>query len=261
MEAAHISRRALLLGAAALRASCVLRANDSAKSFEYVGTPHAIEVYRRVPGQKRIVQTVVSENPCALTLDSTGRYLLAVNDIDEFEHLPSGSVESYRVETSSGRLSLVSRTALSLSATKPRHLAISPDRRMIVVAAYGGGVYNVLPISANGEVTKVTQVIKEIGCSVNGHWQSSSHPHSVAFHPSGKFLFGTDSGADRINVFTIDNGHLTCVHRFPAVPGTGPAALLLDPSGTELSVEHEFCSAIHHYRFDAGSGLLIRSRD
>jgi 6-phosphogluconolactonase (cycloisomerase 2 family) len=231
------------------------------RSVKYVGTADRIDVYRTEGGQKRKLQTVASRRPTSLTLDSARKYLFALNEVDTFEGLPTGSIESYRIEPETGHLKLVTRTPLSLSATMPRQFALSPDGRFLVVAVYGGGLYNVLPLSANGEIGHVTQAVKEIGCSVNGHRQSSAHPHSVVFHPSGRFLFGTDEGADRVNVFGIDDeGQMTCVHRASAAPGSGPAGLTVDLSGSQLTVAHAFSAAIGRYAFDSRSGLLAPLR-
>ncbi len=258
MTLPHISRRTFLCGSAAISASASLpmRAKEFGASIEYVGTAESIDVYQTDAGQKRRVQSLASRHPTSLTLDIAGKYLFAVNEIDNFEGLPTGSVESYGVDRDNGHLGLISRIPLSLSATMPRQLALSPNRRFLVVAVYGGGLYNVLPVGPNGEIGQVVQVMKEIGCSINRHRQSSAHPHSVVFHPSGKFLIGTDEGADRINVFKIDDGHMTCVHRISAVPGTGPSALAIDSSGSHLSVGHAFTIGISRYNFDSRSGLL-----
>lgn len=258
MTVACFDRRAFLSGIVASSASASLpaRAKGFRRLIEYVGTVDSIDVYRTEAGQKRKVQTLASRRPTSLTLDAERKYLFAVNKVDSFEGLPTGSVESYRVERETGHLTLISRAPLSLSATIPRQLALSPDRRFLVVAVYGGGLYNVLPVGSSAEIAEVTQIIKEIGCGSNGHRQSSAHPHSVVFHPSGEFLFGTDEGADRINVFKIDDGHMTCVQRVSALPGSGPAGLSIDSSGSHLSVEHAFNTAITRYTFDARSGLL-----
>ena len=258
MRFPYFSRRAFLRGATAICASASLpmTGKELSPSVEYVGTADSIDVYRREAGHKRKVQSLASQHPSSITLDVTRKYLFAVNEIAEFQGLPTGSVESYEIEPISGHLGLISRVPLSLSATLPRHLAFSPVRRFLVVAVHGGGLYNVLPVSANGEIGGVTQILKEIGYSINGHRQSSAHPHSVAFHPSGKFLFGTDEGADRINVFRIDDGYMTCVHRVCTVPGSGPAGLAIDSSGSRLCVEHAFSTAKAQYLFDPGSGLL-----
>lgn len=260
MRATFFSRRAFLCGAAAISASASLPmgANESLRSIEYVGTAESIEVYRADGGRKRKIQSLASQHPSSLTVDMTGRYLFDVNEVDEFQGLPTGSVESYGIEPVGGHLVLISRVPLSLSATMPKQLALSPDRRFMVVAAYGGGIYNVLPIGSNGEIGGVTQVVKEIGCGIHEDRQSSAHPHSVLFHPSGKFVFGTDVGADRINVFRINDGQMACVHRASAVPGSGPAGLAVDSSGSHILVRHQFNSSIGHYRFNSRSEVLTR---
>lgn len=254
----YFSRRAFLRAATVLSApaSLPIRATELSPSIEYVGTAESIDVYRTEAGQKRKVQSLPSQHPSSITIDVSRKYLFAVNEIAEFHGLPTGSVESYRMEPGSGHLDLISRVPLSLSATMPRGLAFSPDRRFLVVAVRGGGLYNVLAVAADGNIGSVTQILKEIGCSINGHRQCSAHPHSVVFHPSGKFLFGTDEGADRINVFRIDDGYMTCVHRVCTVPGSGPAGLAIDSSGSLVRVEHAFSTAKARYRFDSRSGLL-----
>ena len=255
MALTYLSRRAFLGSAVAISASASLAMSEkeSSRSVTYVGTAESIEVHRTEAGEKRKLQSLASERPLSLTLDITGQYLFAVNEIGAFQGLPTGSVESYRIEPVTEHLSLINRVPLSLSATMPKQLALSPDGRCLVVAVYGGGLYNVLPVGSNGEIGGVTQVIKEIGCSVNGHRQSSAHPHSVVFHPSGKFLFGTDEGADRINLFRVDEGYMTCVHRVSTDPGTGPAGLAIDSSGSHLAVEHAFSTSVGLYRFDSRS--------
>src|SRR5205823_7944684 len=117
------------------------------------------------------------------------------------EGLPTGSVESYSIAPDTGLIQLISRQPLSLSATRPKRFAISPDGGYVVVAAYGGGAYNVLPVDGDGRIGSVRQVLKEIGNGPNRKRQATAHPHSVVIHPSGKFVIATDLGCDRINVF------------------------------------------------------------
>jgi len=258
MTFAPLSRRTFLVGAAVISTCGPLRmrASGSGRSVEYSGTADSIDVYEAEAGQKRKVQSVASRHPSSITLDRTGRYLFAVNKIDDFEGLPTGSIESYRIEPADGHLGLVSRVSLSLSATMPQQLALSPDGWFVVVAAYGGGVYNVLPVLPNGEIGSVIQAVKEIGRGINGYRQFSAHPHSIVFHPSGKFLFGTDEGADRVNVFRFDDGNLTCLQRVSTVPGSGPAGLAISSSGSQLVVKHAFSTSLGRYRFHSGCELL-----
>ena len=117
------------------------------QATDYEGRADCIEVFQREGRRRWKIQRVASANPSFLTLDADRNHLFAVNDVDEYEGLPVGTVESYTIETDSGRLALIGRQALSLSAIGPRHLALSPDGRYMVVAVYGGGAYNVLPVA------------------------------------------------------------------------------------------------------------------
>jgi 6-phosphogluconolactonase len=189
-------------------------------------------------------------------LAPNGKLLFAVSDSSVSQGIPAGSVESYAVDASGAPLKLISRQSLSLSATQPTHLAFSPDGRFIVVAAFGGGIYNVLPVRENGEIGAVTQSVKEIGMGVHPQKQLSAHPHSVAFHPSGSFVIGTDFGSDRINVFAFQDGRLRCVQRVSTPPGSGPAQLTLSGSGSVVRVEHALTKSSSSYRFNAEKARL-----
>jgi 6-phosphogluconolactonase len=192
----NITRRALL---ERFSACALLGAVGRASAVEYKGCADCIEVFRG----KRLIQRVASGQPSFLTVDHARNLLFAVNEIDEYEGLPTGSVESYAVAPESGLIELLSRRPLALSAIRPRHLAISPDGKYMVVAVYGGGAYNVLAIEADGKIGALVHVFKEIGLG------ASAHPHSVVFHPSGQFVVGTDLGCDRNSVFAFDNGRLS----------------------------------------------------
>jgi 6-phosphogluconolactonase (cycloisomerase 2 family) len=191
-------------------------------------------------------------------LAPNGKFLFAVSDINENPGTPAGSVESYAVDAAGGRLKLISRQSLSLSATQPTHLALSPDGRFIVVAAFGGGIYNVLPVRENGEIGSVTQSVKEIGMGVHPQKQLLAHPHSVAFHPSGNFVIGTDFGSDRVNVFEFQDGCLRCVQRVSTSPGSGPAQLTISESGSVVRVKHALTRGSSSYRFDSDKARLSR---
>ena len=273
MALKNSSRRAFLGGIGALSACGLLdgrsleSSDDSFQppvaSFEYVGRRVSIDVFQTHYGVRTKTQSVVSNNASFLTLDASQTMLFAVNEIDELDGLPTGSVESFEVQPRTGHLRLISRRSLSLSATMPRHLAIAPDRKHMVVAVYGGGAYNVLPIHPNGELGSVTQIVKEIGCGLHPEQQAAAHPHSVLFHPVGTFLFGTDLGQDRINVFRFESGRMTRLQQMSVPPGSGPAQLALNPEGSMLFVLHELRPMLSCYRFDIEEGQIrhLTTRD
>jgi 6-phosphogluconolactonase len=173
------------------------------------------------------VQTVTSANPSFLAVHPSQRFLYAINEIDSYQGLPTGTAEAYAIDARDGRLTLLNRQPLSLSGVVPAHLAVSPDGRALAVALYGGGAYNVLPIEPDGKLGKVSGIEKETGSGPDAERQESPHPHMMLFDASGRYLLGTDLGTDRINVFTLAEGKLALHGRTSVSPGSGPRHLAL----------------------------------
>ncbi len=258
------SRRRFLKALASMPAVTALNATAATASiaessepkFAYVGSPDRIDVFSVSPSCWTLKQSIPSRRPASLVLLPEEKLLFAINEVDEYLGLPSGSVESYAVAPGSGMLSLVDRQPLSLSATEPRHLAVAPNGQYLVVAAYGGGAYNLLPISGDGELGPVTQVLKEIGGSAGSVGQASAHPHSIAVHPSGKFFVSTDFGSDRINVFAAESGLMKRVCRAAVQPGDGPAHIAIHPSGSLLFISNALSRSVASYRLNTCTGQI-----
>ena len=106
------------------------------------GTLHLLHIQR---DKTRLLNTHPSARPAAIVRHPFRPLLYVANDVSLYQHQPRGTVETFAFDPATGRLELVGRQPLSLSATQPRSLAISPDGRSLLVAAFGGGAYNVLP--------------------------------------------------------------------------------------------------------------------
>lgn len=206
------------------------------------------------------VQTVASANPSFLAVHPNRRFLYAINEIDTYEGLPTGTAEAYAIDERSGRLTLVNRQPLSLSGVIPAHLAVSPDGRALVVALYGGGAYNVLPIGTDGALGKVSGIEKETGSGPDAERQESPHPHMVQFDASGRRVLATDLGSDRVNVFTLADGKLAPIGRTAVQAGSGPRHLALHPSQRYLYVVGELDASVTSYAYDAANGAVGEQR-
>ena len=154
------------LGVVGARASW-LAAETSPARFAYAGYAtsegHGIQVFAVKGARWTPTQTVASASPAFLALDPTERFLYAVNDKDSHEGLPMGTIEAYAIDAHDGGLTLLNRQPLSLSGVRPRHLAVAPDGRRVVVAIDGGGAYNMLPIGEDGRLGRVSGILKETG--------------------------------------------------------------------------------------------------
>jgi 6-phosphogluconolactonase len=238
------------------------KANERiAARFAYVGfggkgaKNEGIAVFDLNGGGWRSVGMVSSAAPSSLVLGAGERFLYAVNEVAEYEGLPSGTVETYAIDEVDGSLKLVNRRRLSLSATAPRHAAISPDGRALVVAVHGGGAYNVLPLGNDGSVGAVSGILKETGSGPH-EWQRSAHPQMVVFDRAGR-LVTADLGSDRLSILKLDDARLIIAGRYTARPGDGPHQLAFHPDGGLLFVANELDASVVCYRYDVSEGRIV----
>ncbi len=191
----------------------------------------------------------------ALAQPSGSRILYVASEGKEHDGLPRGVIETYRIER--GVKTLLARQAMSLSATQPRALVISPDGRHLIVAAFGGGIYNVFPIERDGTPGTVTGIFKELGSGPHPIHQTSAHPHSLLFDNSGRFLLASDLGCDRVSAFTLSaEGQLARVSTLQLKPGIGPGALTFLSSGAIIQVKNELTGGTSSCRFNPLTGEL-----
>lgn len=261
-EALH-SRRVFLQGvgsftaAAAAQGQTPLASSPATHKFAYVGTALDELVVFAINGAKRQqIQVMPSKAPACLVLHPNAQSLYVVNDISEYEGLPQGTVEAYAIDEHSHRLTLLSKRCLSLSATNPRHAAVSPDGKHLIVASYGGGIYNLFNIQQDGGLSHVSGIVKEIGCGLHPQHQASAHPHSLIFDLPGNHVISSDFGCDRLNVFSIEDGNFLRKSTTQLQEGFGPGRLTLDASGSVLSVWKELGRSISHHLYDSLRGEI-----
>lgn len=196
-------------------------------------------------------QSMPSRSPVSLALHPSRQILYVANEIDEYERLPRGTVEAYSVDAHKGTLTFLSRQPLSLSGINPRHIEVSPDGKYLIAAIHGGGAYNVLPIAADGSLGRVAQILKEVGAGPHPDYQTSAHPHTIAFDSSGQHLLATDEGCDRISVFAFQHGRMMRTVQTPCRAASGPAHIAVHPFRNFLYVSNRLEGSIDCYRWRA----------
>jgi 6-phosphogluconolactonase (cycloisomerase 2 family) len=234
---------------------------NTAPRFIYVGfgsrgaKDEGIAIFDLRDGRWRPAGVVSSASPSSLALDASERFLYAVNEVDEYEGLPTGTVEAYAVDEADGTLQLLNRQKLSLSATAPRHAAVSPDGRALVVAVHGGGAYNVLPLGEDGTVGPVSGILKETGSGPHDE-QRSAHPQMVVFDRAARVV-SADLGGDRLSVLKIDMAQLSVAGRYATQTGDGPRQLAFHPDGELLFIANELDASVACYRYDTEDGRIV----
>lgn len=235
------------------------RERKAARRFAYVGfggdaNGEGIAVFDARSAKWRQTSAIPSQMPSSLVLDAKERTLYAVNDVAEYEGLPTGTVEAYAIDAADGSLTLLNKQKLSLSATSPRHAAVSPDGQALVLAVHGGGAYNVLPLKKDGSLGEVAGILKETGAGPH-QMQTSAHPQRVVFDRAGRVV-STDFGSDRLNVLKLNATSLSVAARHGVQAGEGPRHVAIHPNGQLLFVANGLDASVASYGYDSVAGRV-----
>ncbi|CAI2446082.1 lactonase family protein [Serratia ficaria] len=266
--------------------SPVLHAEDAMRStsshFAYIGTynPNGEGVYRvRVdPASGALSAPVLvskAPNPAQLTLDAGGKTLYVASEVADFNGGKHGGITAYRVNPSDGGLTQLNQ--VDSQGAGPVYLSLTPDGGHLLVANYVSGSVAAFPVEQDGSLGGASSVQQQQGpagagepaAAVEGSFAISDHngphAHMIASDPSGKFVFSTDLGLDRIYQWRFDaaSGKLT-----PNDPpwiaassaGAGPRHFVFHPDGKTLLLVNEEASTLTSYRFDGQKGTLKQLR-
>lgn len=203
---------------------------------------------------------VPAEEPVALVTHPDRRICYVLHDVGIHRALPRGYVSAYRVDNHrigdrGAQLAYLGSQPLSLSATFPRHLAISPDGQSLVVSAHGGGIFNLLPIRADGSIGRVRSIRKETGCGPDAENQQSSHPQAVLFSTRGGCVVAADQGTDTVTVLDT-NQSLRVIARCALPSGTGPRSLAIHHASGTLFISGCLSRSLFACRIESSSGRI-----
>jgi len=139
-------------------------------------------------------------------------------------------------------------------------LTLDREGRNVLVANYGGGSIECLPVQSDGRLGPPTAFIQHSGKSVNPQRQEGPHAHCMTLDAAGRFVFVCDLGLDKIMSYRFDASKGTLAPNDPAFtvtkPGAGPRHLVFRPDGREACVINEINSTITRYAYDASVGVL-----
>lgn len=202
-------------------------------------------------GRLALVQRVSDlVNPSFLAINRRGDRLYAVHG-DERE------VSAFRANREDGSLRLLNRQ--SCGGSNPVHLALDPGERFLIVSNHLSGTLAVLPLSDDGALEPVSQLVVLSG-PIGPHRieQPFSKPHHNPFDPQGRYVLVPDKGLDRVFSFRFDEGRL--VAGAPpctvAREGAGPRHLAFHPHRPWAYAVNELDSTVTAYRYEAASGGL-----
>ena len=223
----------------------------------------------RATGELRLVDLAApSQNASWLSLDPSGTFLYAANEVSNFGS--SGSIKAYAINRGDGSLELLN--SVSSEGAGPAHLSVDATGKYVFVANYAGGSLAVLPVQGGGGLGAATCTLRDIGSvgptipssapagsfAFSGH--DKPHAHMIHADPGNRFVLQTDLGQDRIYVYRFDaaGGKLTPAETpFVQVPpGDGPRHFTFHRNGRWMYSLQEEGSTVIFFAFDPATGSL-----
>jgi 6-phosphogluconolactonase (cycloisomerase 2 family) len=248
----------------ASRANAAERSSGGgAQTYAYVstngaaGNPVGIHVYEVDPksGVLTLVQSVNDSYPSWVEVDPSRRFLHACYALSNGTALV-GQCEAYSIDPRTGQLQYLN--TVSMGATGPAQLAVSPDGRYALVANYFYGQFVVLPIGPAGLLSPISDAWTDTGSGPNPR-QDSAHPHAVVFDRNGRFLGTADLGNDRLQTFRLVGGKLEHVSETATPAGMGPRHIVFSQNGRVLYVLGELNGNVMAFAYDPGTGVIGRA--
>ncbi len=197
-------------------------------------------------------------NPTFLEIAPNHRFLYAVNEVDSFQGKPAGAVSAFSVEAATGKLTFLNQQ--TSGGRGPCHLTLDREGKNVLVANYGGGSIECLPVQSDGRLGPPTAFLQHSGKSINPARQEGPHAHCMTLDAANHFAFVCDLGLDKIMSYRFDASKGTLAPNQPGFtatkPGAGPRHLVFDPNGREAYAINELNSTIVRYAYDSATGAL-----
>jgi len=158
------------------------------------------------------------------------------------------------------------RTALNEQSTHlvegeaPCYVALNEAENLLGVANYSSGNIAMYHVDSNGAISGETQTSQHSGSGPFLPNQASAHAHCALFDASGRFLYVSDLGIDKVLSYPIDaDGKLQEKQlALAADPGDGPRLLIFNPDKNQAFIINELSSSVVSAAVDSETGTFIR---
>ena len=197
-------------------------------------------------------------NPTYLALHPNNQFLYSIGEVSKYGGKKAGSVSAFGIDRASGKLTPLNQQ--TSGGDGPCHIALDEKGRCVVVANYGGGSVEALPVKKDGSLGEPGTFIQHEGSSANKSRQEGPHGHCILVDPSQKFALACDLGLDKVLIYKLDADKATLTPNDPAfgtvAPGSGPRHIAFHPDGKFAYVINEMACTMTAFAWDSRRGAL-----
>ena len=213
---------------------------------------HIFDLNRETGTFTLVSSSDAGPNPSYFCISKKNCIIYAANEVMEFKGAKGGGVTALNYDAKTGVAKKIGELAVPNGG--PAYIAISPADDYVFLANYSGGSVSVVKLNEKGIPESVTDhIVYETGEG------KVSHPHMISFDPSGKKVYVTDLGLDRVVIYNFDpvKGKLNQIQKGIAeLPkGSGPRHFVFSNDGTRLYVICELNSTIAFFNVNKNGEL------
>ncbi|MXV51788.1 beta-propeller fold lactonase family protein [Pedobacter sp. HMF7647] len=193
------------------------------------------------------------ENPSYLAISHDKK---TVYSVSEFGKERNGSVFGFGFDEASGKLDFKNKQNVGEG---PCYVTVDAKDNYAFTANYAGGSVSALKIQHDRSLTADVQTIQHEGSSVNKDRQAAPHVHSTVLSPDNNYLFVSDLGTDKINIYQLNKAGSEkplSVAKTPYVtvkPGNGPRHLVFHPNKKFAYLVQEMSGSVDAFIYKDGT--------
>ncbi len=201
-----------------------------------------------------ISKSEAGPNPSFLCFSEKGNLIYAANEVNRLSGKRGGGVST--LEYNKDFTKVIKVNEISVPNGAPCYVSVSPDNDFLFTANYTGSSVAVFKLDKNGIPERICDTIK-----FPPRERKVSHPHMISYDPSGKRIYLTDLGFDRIMIYTLDKttGRLNSLFEngIPLPEGTGPRHFVFNKTGSKMYVIGELKSTVSVFNVNDKDGLIL----
>jgi 6-phosphogluconolactonase len=225
------------------------------KYWVFVGSSKCIHRLEFDPATGKLTNRETAadvSNPSFIAIHPNGKFLYSVAEIGK------GGVVAFAIDPKSGKLTKLNEQ--SSGGNGPCHINVDRTGKNVLVANYGSGSVNVLPIGDDGKLKEGTGFVQHQGKSINPGNQEGPHAHSINLSKDNRFAIVADLGIDKLLVYKFDADKGTLTPNDPpyyaTAPGAGPRHFAWHPTAPMAFEINEINSTLSSLSYDAEKGTF-----
>jgi 6-phosphogluconolactonase len=201
---------------------------------------------------KLLSESDAGPDPAYICLSKRNEFIYAANEVMKFNGVRGGGVTALSYDASTGIAKKIGDLVVPNGG--PAYISISPGNDYLFFANYSGGSVSVVKLNEKGVPVRVTDSV-----IYKGEGEAVSHAHMISMDPSGKRVYVTDLGLDRIVIYNFDNatGKLKQIPNgiVNVAKGSGPRHFVFTEDGTKLYVINELNSTVIFFNVSSNGEL------